>query len=30
MEDPGNEEELTKVLYDNLYGQLDPATYGMD
>ena len=30
MDDPLDEDELTQVFYDNLYGELDPAEYGMN
>lgn len=29
MSDLNNEDELTQVLYDNLFGTLDPASYGV-
>lgn len=30
MEDPDDEEALTKLFYDNMYADLDPASYAMN
>jgi len=30
MADPNDEEELTRLFLDNMYNDLDPATYGME